>query len=404
MKKRIFLLAVVMAAAALVWWAVRRKTQPPEVRFIKADRQTLVSNLITNGKAEPVEWQDIRVDNQGLVKQVLVKEGQKVAKGALIAQLSEPGLEEDLQAAEAREEQARAALETLSQGGKSVELAQIESDLERTKLDHDRELKEYNSLRRLHEKQAATMVDVEIANSKLRDTEQEQAALEKRRQALVSKQDVESAKAHLEETQAQVQKARQDLAEGEIRAPMSGVIYKLPARAGTYLNPGDLVASIGNIDHLRVRVYVDEPELGPVRVGQPVKITWDGLPGRSWSGVVEKKPVEIVPLGTRQVGEVQVTIDNPNHELAVFTNVNAEIRTNVVENALVIPKECMHRENGAIGVYRLEGDRLKWQPVKVGAASVTHAQILEGLKDGDRVALPSDRTLKDGELVTPVLS
>ena len=400
--KRILLVALV-PVAALVWWAVRQKSQPPEIQFAKVHRETLVSNLITNGKAEPVVWQDVRVDNPGLITRVPVKEGQAVAKGALLAQLSEPGLEEDLRAAEAREAQARANLQTLVQGGKSVELAQIESDLEHTRLDHDEALKEYNSLRRLHDKQAATTVDVEIAHSKLRETELAQAALEKRRESLVSKQDVAGATARLQETEAIVRQSRDRLAQGAILAPVGGVVYSLPARPGTYLNSGDLVASIGNIDHLRVRVYVDEPELGRVHVGQPVKITWDGLPGRAWAGVVEKKPAEIVPLGTRQVGEVQVTIDNPNHELVPGTNVNAEVRTNVVENALVVPKECMHRENGVVGVYLLQATQVKWRPVKVGIASVTRAQILEGLQDDDEIALPSDHALKDGDPVRPII-
>ena len=402
MTKRV-LLPLLVLVAAVVWWAFHQKSQAPEVRFTRIQRETLISNLITNGKAEPVEWQEIRVDNSGRVTAVSVKEGQKVAKGALVATLSEPGLNEELTAAEARDAQARAALQTLSQGGKSVELAQIESDLEHTRADHEQALKEYNSLRRLHEKQAATTVDVEIAHAKVRDLELAQSALEKRRESLVSKQDVASATAHVDETGAVVRQARERVAQGAIRAPVSGVVYNLPARPGSYLNPGDLVASIGNIDHLRVRVYVDEPELGRVRVGQPVKITWDGLPGRSWSGTVEKKPVEIIPLGTRQVGEVQVTIDNPNHELAPGANVNAEIRTSVVENGVVVPKECMHRENGVVGVYVLKDDRIKWQPVKVGSASITRAQITEGLQEGDLAALPFDHPLKDGMPVRPLI-
>src|ERR1039457_4747116 len=158
MTKRILLL-VLVPVAALVWWAVHRKTQPPEISFATAHRETLISNLITNGKVEPLVWQDIRVDREGLVNQVPVREGQNISQGVLLAQLSEPGLNEDLRAAEAREEQARAALETLKQGGKSVELAQIESDIEHTRSDHDEALKDYNSLRRLHEKQAASTMD-----------------------------------------------------------------------------------------------------------------------------------------------------------------------------------------------------------------------------------------------------
>jgi HlyD family secretion protein len=402
MTKRILLVAL-LPLAALGWWAFHKKTEPPDAVFTTAHRETLVSNLITNGKAEPIVWQDVRADNEGLVIQVPVKEGQTVAKGALLAQLSEPGLNEDLRAAQAREEEAQSALDILKQGGKNVELAQIESDLEHARSDHDQALKDYNSLRRLHDKQAASTMDVEIAHAKLHDTEMALAALQKRREALVSKQDLAAAAARVQAAEAAVRLAQEKLSQRAVYAPMGGVVYNLPARPGTFLNPGDLAASIGDIDHLRVRVYVDEPELGRVRVGQPVKITWDGLPGRSWNGVVEKKAAEIVPLGTRQVGEVQVTIDNPNHELVPGANVNAEIRTSVVENALTIPKETMHREDGVVGVYLLVDRHVVWRPVKVGSASVTRAQILDGLQDNDRVALPSDHALKDGDTVRPII-
>jgi hypothetical protein len=74
-----------------------------------------------------------------------------------------------------------------------------------------------------------------------------------------------------------------------------------------------------------------------------------------------------------------------------------------VNNALTIPKETMHRENGVVGVYLLQDGRVVWRPVKVGAASVTRAQIIEGLADNDAVALPSDRALKNGDAVRPII-
>jgi len=163
MRKGVLLLALV-SIAALVWWAIQRKSQPPEISFVRAHRETLVSNLITNGKVEPIQWQDVRVDNQGLVTAVPVKEGQKVAAGALIARLSEPGLKEELESAREREAAAKANLQTLKLGGKTVELAQIESDLLRARADHDQALREYNSLHRLQEKQATTVVEVEATH------------------------------------------------------------------------------------------------------------------------------------------------------------------------------------------------------------------------------------------------
>ncbi len=399
--KRLWLL-VLIPVIGLVWWLVARKGQPKPTPFAYVKRETLTSTLPTNAKVEPLDFVTVRVDTPGLVTRVLVKAAQAVRRGALLAQISEPGLAEELNAAEARQAQSQGELDTLSRGGRTAELTDIENSLNRTKFDRDEAAREYNSLKRLQEKQAATPVEVEAARAKLRQAEIDMESLTRRRSALVSKTDVAVGQAKVRESQAAVQSARARLGRGAVVSPIAGTVYSLPARQGTYLNAGDPVASVGNLDRLRIRVYVDEPELGRVEIGQPVRITWDALPGREWTGVVEKKPTEIVPLGTRQVGEVLCTIDNPGRELVPGTSVNAEIRTNVVANALTIPKESLRRNVNGAGVFVLRDNRIRWQPVKLGASSVTRATITSGLKDGDAVALPTEQNLKDGESVAPV--
>src|ERR1019366_1820484 len=136
--------------------------------------------------------------------------------------------------------------------------------------------------------------------------------------------------------------------------------------------------------------------------GQKVRITWDALPGKDWTGVVEKRPTEVISLGSRQVGEVLCTIDNPMHELVPGTNVNAFILTQVVENALTIPKAAVRRD-GAIGVFILQPDStVKFQPIQTGASDALRVEVVKGLSDGDAVAEPSDVTLKNGMKVSPV--
>jgi HlyD family secretion protein len=164
------------------------------------------------------------------------------------------------------------------------------------------------------------------------------------------------------------------------------------------------LADVGNLDRLRVHVYVDEPELGRVAVGYPVTITWQALAGREWSGRVERTATSIQPLGTRQVGEVICLIDNPGHELIPGTNVDATIRSAVVENALVIPKETLRRDAHGNFVFLLKSDLVERRPVTTGVASITEIQVTEGLAEGDGIALPTDLPLKTGDHVTPVMS
>jgi HlyD family secretion protein len=399
--KRLLLVLPVLALA-LVWWMYRRSSAAPEVPFTKVKRETLVSNLVTNGKVEPLEWVEVRAEQGGIVEKVLIEAGQPVARGVALAQLDADTARTELTAAEARVMQARAELEVLQRGGRSAELAEIDSALSRARLDAEVAGKDVESLRRLVEKQAATRQDLDQAAQRLERAKAEIESLVRKRAALVSDTDRAAAEARIREAEASVELARRRIANSLIRSPIAGIVYEKNVRLGAYLNPGDSVAKVGQIDKVRVRVYVDEPELGRVAQGLPVTITWDALQGRKWTGVVERMPTGVIALGTRQVGEVICIIENPNRDLLPGTNINAEIRSRVVENALTVPREALRRRSEQPGVFVLQGDKIVWRNVTLGPSSITRAQVLSGLGEGDAVALPSDTPLKDGMAVQPV--
>ena len=401
MKKLLLLLLLVVAA--VIGWGIFRKTAPPQVSFTRVKRTTLVSTLPTNGKAEPFVWQAVNAETAGLVSQVAVREGQRVAKGAVLAVIADPSLAADVAAGEAKAAEARANLAALEAGGKPSELAGIENNLARARFDLEQHQKEYDTLRRLAEKQAAVPVDVEAAHDKVRQSQIEIEGLENRRKSLVDQTEIAAARARLQDVEVALNLARQRATLNTLLAPIAGEIYGLAVRPGAYVNVGDLAANVGRLDRLRVRVYVDEPELGRVAEGQPVTITWDALPGKQWHGTVERKPASIQALGSRQVGEVICSIENPGRELVPGANVNAEIRTAVVEGALVVPKETLRHDAQGDYVFALTGDTVARRPVKKGASSVTEVQVVQGLAEGDAVALPSDVPLKPGDRVAAAM-
>jgi HlyD family secretion protein len=397
------LLLLLLVVAAVIGWGIFRKSAPPQVSFTRVKRETLVSTLPTNGKAEPFVWQAVNAETAGLVSQVAVREGERVAKGAVLAVIADPSLAADVAAGEAKAAEARANLAALEAGGKPSELAGIENNLARARFDLEQHQKEYDALRRLAEKQAAVPVDVEAAHDKVRQSQIEIEGLENRRKSLVDRTEVAAARARLQDVEVALNLARQRATLNTLLAPIAGEIYGLAVRPGAYVNVGDLAANVGRLDRLRVRVYVDEPELGRVAEGQPVTITWDALPGKQWHGTVERKPASIQALGSRQVGEVICSIENPSRELVPGANVNAEIRTAVVEGALVVPKETLRHDAQGDYVFALTGDTVARRPVKKGASSVTEVQVVQGLAEGDAVALPSDVPLKPGDRVAAAM-
>jgi HlyD family secretion protein len=401
--KKLLWAVLFIALASVIVWGVLRKNEPPRVNFARAKRQTLISTLPTNGKAEPVEWQAVRVETSGVVSRTAVDEGQAVAQGDVIAIISDPSLQAEIDTATAKLAEARANLASVEAGGKPSDFTEIDNSLARARFNLEQARKVLASLERLKTRQAATQQEVDAAREKVQQVELEIAALDKRRGSFVAAPEVAAAKARLTDAEGALNLARSRGQLSTVRAPIAGIVYGREARAGSYVNAGDLIANIGRMDQLRVRVFVDEPELGRVSVGQPVTITWDALPGKQWQGTVERKPTTIQPLGSRQVGEVLVSIANEGRSLVPGTNVNAEIRTAVVNNALVIPKETLRHDARGDYVYTVKNGVVERRAVKKGVSSITQVQVVEGLSDNDPVALPGEVAVKPGDRVTPAM-
>ncbi len=401
MKRLLIWLAVLAAAGVAAFQIDKWKKQPSEVSFTRVARETITSSVPTNGKVEPVDWAPARAERAGAVEEILIQRGQHVARDAELVRLDSAEARADRASAQSRIDQIRIELDTMSKGGRASDLVQISSEMEKAHQDLAAAQKEYEIQKKLRDKQAATGADVNAAQQRVESFNLQIKSLQDRKAALVAPADRTSAEARLREAEATLHLAEEHIKQSVVRAPIEGDIYQFDLKPGAYLNAGDIVASVGRLDRVRVTVYVDERDLGRVAKKMPVKITWDALPSRTWKGSVDRTPTQIVPLGTRQVGEVVCLIENPDRDLLPGTNVNAEIRSESVDNALTIPKESVRRELGQSGVYILEGDRLVWRNVALGVNNVTRTQV-DGLKEGDAVALLTEKPLKDGMVVKAV--
>ena len=273
----------------------------------------------------------------------------------------------ELKTAEARQAAIRAEMQVLSQGGRAADRAGIDTAIDKARL----ELKIAQDALR-HGRAAARQEGGHRSRgahgqgSGGSGAGPDSGSGSSSAASLVTPADHSGAEARLDEAKTAAQLAEARIRMSVVQAPIAGIVYQFDLKPGAYLNAGDLVASIGRLDHVHVKVYVDEPDLGRVMKGMPVTITWDALPGRQWKGSVDRTPTEIVTMGARQVGEVVCDINNPDMDLLPGTNVNAVILSETVENAITIPKEAVHREQGQTGVYLLEGDRVRWRAHHAG--------------------------------------
>jgi HlyD family secretion protein len=324
-----------------------------------------------------------------------------VEQGDPLVEMDASDAQADLAAAQSRMEQTRADLAMFERGGRTTDLADITSGIEKAKLELQAAEKELEIDTRLQAKGAATSMEVATARQRVDIARQQIQSLEQKRTSLVAAPDRSAAMARLHDAESAAKLANERIQQSTVRAPISGVIYQFDLKRGAYLTAGDIVAYIGKLDRVKVNVYVDEPDLGRVSRGLPVSITWDALPGRTWKGVVDKTPTQVEPLGSRQVGQVICVIENPDRDLLPGTNVTADIRAESVENALTVPREAIRRELGQAGVFVLSGDRVAWKKITMGIGNTTRAQV-EGVSEGDSIALPTEKPLKEGMIVKPV--
>ena len=394
MKKLWFLL--VIPILLIVWWLVGQTQAAPSVRYAVAKRQTIESVVSTNGKLEPVNVAAARAEISGVVVAVSVERGQTLKAGDPIVTLDDATERAALDTAKAQLEEARAEVNTARQGGTLSLRTDFQGKLESARLALAYAQRRSDSMQRLYTKHAATLEEKQVAEAAVASAKQQVQAVEANQKALVAPSDLNISLAKLKDAEAGLELARHRLELTGIRAPIAGTVYQFDIKKGAFLEVGAPVAMIGDLDQMRVKVYVDEPDLGRVALNMPVTITWQGHPGQKWSGRVTQTPTEVTALQTRQVGIVTCIIENPDHDLSPGANIDASIVSKVVRDGLSIPKQALQTTASGTGVWKLTGDRITWLQVVAGVSNISDVEIKSGLQVGDRVILPSDATLTNG--------
>lgn len=204
--------------------------------------------------------------------------------------------------------------------------------------------------------------------------------------------------AQLAASDAAVALAREQERWVELRAPLDGVVSTLHHRAGDALREGDDIITVVDLTRAYVRVAVDERDVGRVTPGQETRLVFDAYPDRVLIGAVWR----LVPAVDRltKSSDVLVTLpaDRPALQLDLTATVN--IVTGVVEDAAVVAREALEGSGGERAVIVIgEGQRAERRPVRVGSCDERRCQVLEGLREGERVVAPIPPGLRAGARV-----
>ena len=180
-----------------------------------------------------------------------------------------------------------------------------------------------------------------------------------------------------------------------VKAPQSGVVDELEVREGMFIRPGMNVMGIGNLAHVWITGEVFERQVALIREGDPVSVTLGYQPGREWQGEVDY----IYPTldASTRTAQIRVHIANTDSYLKPGMFAQLRIETTPKKDVVLIPREALIRTGAqARVVLALGAGRFKSVAVEVGRINFDEAEVISGIKPGDRV-VASAQFLIDSE-------
>jgi len=382
----------IIAAVALIafFYVIHYFTRSKlPVHVAQAAVGNLTSTIASNGKVQPVQNYEAHAPYPGIVKEIYVHAGDKVPAGKLLLAMDDTDAQSRVATARAALSGAEAAWQAAQHGGTSQERLSLQGELQKAIIDRDQAQHDLEALQKLESSGAASPSEVNAAKQRFDADNSSIQVLQQRQQAGFDPATLAHAKASLEDAQAALQAAQQGLNQAVVHAPFSGTVYSLPVTRTEYVQQGERLLSMADLNKLQVLAYFDEPEIGNLALGQPATIVWDARPDQKWHGRVLRLPSTIITYGTRNVGEVLVSVEDADGALLPDTNVRVTIGTANESNVLMVPRDALHIEQGASYVYQVENGSLHRVAVTVGKLNLVSVQIISGLKAGDTVALNS---------------
>ena len=398
----IVVVAALSLTAILVFVSGRGGTARVAVASVK--RENLSSVVSSNGKVEPVTPISLRASFPTFIIKVNAVEGQRVKRGQLLYVLDDAGLNAELAQARADLDTEEEALRVAKSGGRADQIAKIAADLQKALATREQLRRDNESLMKLVAQKAATPHEFEENRLALAQAEADVQSLEKAKQTYVNQAhlDIERVTLLVEHARSQARDLEQKVSSTRGIAPADATLYSLPIHQGDFVKEGDLLAEMADMHHVRVRAFIDEPELGQIDVNQAVEIFWDAHPDRVWSGRTELVPKQVVARGTRNVGELLCSVSNDRLDLIPNTTVDVRIHISERPNVLVIPRGALFIDGARRFVFLVQNDRLHRHDITVGIANPTMIEVVSGLQEGDQVALPGDISFKENLRIRPV--
>jgi HlyD family secretion protein len=412
----------------------------------KVQRQDLSSVVSASGEIRPKTYVNIGANAFGKITHLLVKEGDHVRKGQLLAQLENVQSSADVNANQASLQ--AAATDAIAA---EAALKTSEADLVRAQADYDRNKLDWERAQNLFKDGLISKSDFDSRKNAWATADS--GLVQAQARVAQSKAQKDSADKHVSQNRATLTRFADVLQKATYTAPYDGVITNLPVREGETVvmgiqnSPGSTLMTLADMSVITAEVKVDETDIVNVHLGQPAEVTIDAIPKKVFHGTVseigDNAIVRSTGVATSQQStaseeakdfKVVVTVTDPPPDLRPGLSTTAKITTAARSNVLSIPiqalsirsKAQLEREKsspGAVhaaapapkeapskdedkdhkqdvqGVFVIRNKKAEFVPVTTGVAGTSDIEVINGVNEGDEVITGSYkilRTLRSG--------
>src|SRR5215467_7847462 len=441
-KKIGIIIGIIILLGAIVGFTVSQtQRNVVAVQTGKVLKQDISSLVTASGEIKPLNYVNVGANAMGRIVRLYVKEGDKVKKGQLLAQLENVQSSADVEQVKAT----LAASQTdalASEAALKTALARSNSshaDLARAKLDYDRADGLYKSQLISRQDYDAKKAAYEVAQAV---AAQDEAGVAQ------SRAQVDSAHGRVSQARAQLVHASDVLNKTTYVAPFEGVVTNLPVHEGETVvmgiqnAPGSTLMTVSDMGVITSEVHADETDIVNVKLGQPAEVTIDAMPGQTFKGKVseigDNAIVRSTGISTSQSTastqeakdfKVVITLEKPPDNLRPGLSTTAKITTGSEHSVLTIPIQALiMRDKNALeeqkpgskkakpapspssqskkeaqdiqGVFVVTASKkAEFHKVETGITGTADIQVKDGLKENDEIITGSYkvlRTLRNG--------
>ena len=378
--------------------AVEEKTYNVQVKA--AEKKPLRPFVEAIGTLYPHDEVTVSTEVDGILSDLKAEEGTRVSKGMLLALIDDTDYQLEVKRAEANVEAADSRLQQLVTGARPQEIQLAKAEVEQTLADMEKKKADRERAKKLIESKYISTQDwdsVRTAYEVAVATHQKA----KENYALVAegprKEEIAGARAQLNQLQAALALARQKLGKTRIFSPLDGVVRVKRVSRGEFVKNGNALFTIIQSNPLKLRFTLSEKDVGRVKVSQEVSLRMDAFPDREFKGTV----TTIYPSLEEKTRTLlaEALVPNPQESLKAGLFAKVILYTGPAQEKVVIPITALLYEEAKIKVFVEEGGRAKERPVAVGAKYGELMEILEGLKEGEKVVVAGQQSLSEGAKV-----